>query len=61
MVRFLRLPEVIKQIGLSRSTIYAYIAEGQFPKPILLGPRAVAWNSEDIEDWMEAKIKEAQK
>ena len=35
--RFLRLPEVVSRIGLSRSSIYRQIAEKTFPKPYVLG------------------------
>ena len=46
---FLRLPEVRTRTGKSRSTIYAGIAGGTFPKPIKLGPRSVGWIEAEIE------------
>ena len=55
---FIRLPEVINRIGYKRTSIYEKIAEGTFPAPIKLGPRAVAWVSEEIEKWMDARIAE---
>ncbi|WP_348984600.1 AlpA family phage regulatory protein [Aliiroseovarius sp. S2029] len=42
-------------VGLSRSTLYAMMAEGTFPKPIKLGKRAVGWRAIDIEAWFEAR------
>lgn len=57
MNRFLRLPTVKEYTGLSRSSIYLMIAEKQFPKPIKLGERAVAWLENDIEAWMSKRIK----
>ena len=56
--RFIRLPEVINRTGYRRTSIYEKIAEGTFPAPIKLGPRAVAWVSEEIESWMDARIAE---
>ena len=56
--RFIRLPEVINRTGYRRTSIYEKIAEGTFPAPIKLGPRAVAWVSEEIEDWMDARVAE---
>jgi len=56
MIRLIRLSEVIERVGLSRSTIYMYMQEGKFPKNIQLGPRAVAWNSEEIDNWIQEKI-----
>ena len=41
--KLLRLPQVKQTTGLSKSTIYARIAEGTFPKQIPLGPRLVVW------------------
>ena len=38
---FMRLPQVKASTGLSKSSIYARIAEGTFPKQIPLGPRLV--------------------
>ena len=52
----LRLPEVIRQTGLSRSSIYLRITNKEFPKPISLGGRAVGWLQEDIDSWVVYKI-----
>ena len=54
--RFLRLPEVKHTVGLSRSAIYQKIKEGDFPAPVSLGERAVAWLSDEIAAWMDARI-----
>ena len=50
-----RLPTVIKLTGLGRSTIYRWIAEGTFPLPERLGPRAVAWRWSDLERWTQSR------
>ena len=49
--RFLRLPAVMNAVGLARATIYKRMKAGTFPKPIQLGPRAVAWDESEIADW----------
>ena len=54
-VVFLRLQAVIHVTGLSRSTLYRLIADEQFPRPVRLGPRAVAWRRTDVEAWGEAR------
>ncbi len=54
-VVFLRLQAVIRVTGLSRSTLYRLIADEQFPRPVRLGPRAVAWRRKDVEAWGEAR------
>jgi prophage regulatory protein len=57
----LRLPEVKRSTGLSRSTIYLRIAEGKFPKPISLGTRAVGWLENEIQDWLKRRIEASRK
>jgi prophage regulatory protein len=52
---FLRLPEVMRLTGLSRSTIYAMMARGEFPAQIKIGARAVAWWGPDIKRWILAR------
>ncbi len=48
----LRLPEVMKTTGLSRSSIYAMMDKGLFPKQVALGARAVGWLESEIKDWI---------
>jgi prophage regulatory protein len=47
-----RLPDVMRMTGLSRSSIYAAIAEGRFPAPVRLSVRAVGWPRENVELWI---------
>lgn len=54
--RILRLPEVMTRTGLSRSTIYLRISQGNFPKPVNLGTRAVGWIEEEIQEWLQLQI-----
>ena len=53
--RILRRPEVETRTGLSRSTIYAWMAEGCFPVPIKLGARLVGWRETNLTAWLEAR------
>lgn len=50
-----RLPTVLKITGLGRSTIYRWIADGSFPPPVRLGPRAVAWRWSDLDRWTQSR------
>ena len=50
--KLLRRPDVEKVTGLSRSGIYAKMNKGDFPRPMRLGPRAVAWREIDIQEWI---------
>ena len=54
----MKLPTVMDLTGYRRTAIYQKIAEGTFPAPVKLGPRAVAWVSEEIKEWMDARVTE---
>ena len=54
--KILRRKQVENRTGLSRSTLYLRIQEGDFPRPINLGPRAVGWLENEVEDWLSARI-----
>jgi prophage regulatory protein len=56
MHMILRLPDVKRSTGLSRSTIYQKIAEGKFPKAVSLGGRAVGWLEADVQQWLQRRI-----
>ena len=49
--RLLRLAEVSTMVGLKRSSIYRYVAEGRFPAPIKVGERSVRWKLADVLAW----------
>jgi prophage regulatory protein len=53
---FLRLSSIIgpgMPIPVSKSTWWAGVKSGRFPKPIKLGPRITAWRVEDIRQFIE--------
>ena len=56
MHTILRLPDVKRSTGLSRSTIYLRITQGTFPKPVSLGGRAVGWLEAEIQEWLQRRI-----
>ena len=58
---FLRLNQIIGNkdapaiIPVSRSTWWAGVREGRFPKPIQLGKRTIAWKVADIRRLIEGE------
>jgi prophage regulatory protein len=52
----LRLPQVKSRTGLSRSSIYLRMANGEFPESISLGGRAVGWLEHDVDEWIVTRI-----
>ena len=57
--KLLRLNDVKGMTGLSKSTIYARISEGSFPRQIALGPRLVVWLDTDIQNWIKHQVSAA--
>lgn len=47
----MRRPAVQAATGLSRSGLYAAM-ERDFPKPVKLGPQAVAWRQSEVQAWI---------
>jgi prophage regulatory protein len=54
-IGFIRLPEVLKVYPVSKSTWWAGVKEGRFPKPVKLGPKMTAWRVEDIRELIAAQ------
>jgi prophage regulatory protein len=52
----IRRDDLEKITGLPRSTLYAKIAKGEFPKPIKLGARSVGWLEQDVAKWQQQRI-----
>lgn len=43
--------------GVSRAGIYQMIRDGLFPKPLSIGPRAVAWDSAEVDAWINSRAR----
>jgi prophage regulatory protein len=53
--KLLRLSAVLNRTGLSRATTYALMNAGEFPRPVRLSSRAVAWFEDSIDNWIESR------
>jgi len=54
--RFIRLPEVLERTGLCKAWIYRLIRRGEFPAPIKLGERAIAFIESEVDEWIDQMI-----
>ena len=45
---FLRLPQILAIIPISKSAWWEGCRTGRFPKPVKLGPRTTVWRAEEI-------------
>jgi prophage regulatory protein len=52
----LRLKQVCHRTGLSRSTLYLKMSQGDFPKPISLGVRSRGWLENEVAAWVQSRI-----
>jgi len=52
----LKRNQVQARTGISRSGIYQKMADGDFPKSISLGPRAVGWLESSIDEWIASRV-----
>ncbi|SEO64279.1 transcriptional regulator, AlpA family [Luteibacter sp. UNC138MFCol5.1] len=51
----IKLTEVQKRTALSRSSIYAKVAAGAFPRPVKQGASSV-WVDTEVQEWIDALI-----
>lgn len=54
--RVMRIQEVIELTGTSRSTIYRWVYEGNFIKPIRLSASSIGFLASEVEAWLDSKI-----
>ncbi len=52
----LRRRSVLERTGLSCSRLYDLMAQGEFPRPVELGPQSVAWVEAEVSSWIQTRI-----
>ena len=55
MLKIMRLPDVVDATGLSPTTIWRWERAGRFPRRRQVGPNAVGWMSDEIQEWIRAR------
>ncbi len=53
---FLRDTEVAQRYNISRPTVWRWVKDGNFPKPIRLGGGSSRWKLEDLESWEQTQV-----
>ena len=56
---FLRISDVTKVTGFSRSQIYNLMRKGLFPRQVQIGPKSVAWLDSEISEWIKERIQQS--
>ncbi len=57
-IRLLRIRDVTAKVCMSKPTIYLKMKTGDFPKPITIGPKAVAWVESEVNNWLLQRMNE---
>lgn len=55
-IKLIRLEDVMRMTGLSKSTIYEMIRIEDFPSPVKIGKRCAAWVETEIKAWIISRI-----
>tara|TARA_R100001369_G_scaffold64130_2_gene91224 strand:+ start:20649 stop:20894 length:246 start_codon:yes stop_codon:yes gene_type:complete len=55
-INLLRRSDVLMRCAFSNSTLHRLINSGDFPTPIQLSPRSVAWIEHEVNDWIKQRI-----
>lgn len=50
----IRLKEVMKRTGKSRTTIWRNVRAGTFPAPVSTGPQSIAWFEDEVQEWQDS-------
>ena len=55
-MQLLRVKDVERELGISRTTIWRLVKAGAFPPPLRITSKAIAWRRSDIEAWQEQLV-----
>lgn len=55
--RLLRIREVMQICGFSRTALYKSMKTDEFPAPVKLSARSVAWLQDEVIAWVDARVK----
>lgn len=54
--KVLRVDQVMEVTGARKSTLYLWMKQGNFPRQIKIGPKAVGWLHSDVQAWISSRI-----
>ena len=59
-MQFLRLPQVMQRVGLSKPQLYKLITQNEFPSQIKICSRTSVWLESDVVQWMQEQVQRNQ-
>jgi prophage regulatory protein len=54
--RYIRARELAGILAVHRTTLWRWVNDGHLPRPVQLGPNTVAWDSNEIDAWLAARL-----
>ena len=51
-LRLIKKPAVLAKCAISHATLYRLIKDEQFPAPLHISERAVAWREDEVDEWI---------
>lgn len=54
-MNIIRVNQLVKKVGLSRTTIWRLEKQGKMPKRIVLSEKAVGYDMTEIDNWLETR------
>ena len=54
-LKFYRVSELSELLSIGKSTIWAWVKSGRFPKPLKMSSRMTVWSAADVEAWIASK------
>jgi len=54
-VQILKIKDVCALTGLSRASVYRLAAQGVFPRPLAIGPRASGWRLQAVQEFLDSR------
>lgn len=51
----IRMADVLRIVPVTRQTLYRWIEEGTFPKPIKLGPSSIGFRESEVVAWLSTR------
>jgi len=49
--RLMRMPQVLEVVPIAESTVWKYVKQGTFPRPVRLG-RCSVWKESEVQAWL---------
>ena len=55
-MRLIRAKEVLHKVGFKRTTLWKMVNAEEFPQPVHLTGKAIAWREEDVDEWIASRV-----